>query len=690
MHPARRFRLATTVLLSLALVLVARGPVFAQDSDTTPPALTSMTLVTPSIDVTLGPQVVTFHLSATDDLSGIQSVGVYLTSPTSAQSAQGYGYWWSPTGPVLDGALDVAVTIPRYAQAGVWTVNSVTLWDSAGNHSTYPGSVLAAAGYPTTVTVVDATPDLDAPVLAAVAMTPGSIDVSSGAVTVQVDLTITDDTSGTLMVGDDYANWVVTMTSPSGRQNVHAGNYQFSLTSGTANNGTWRAVLSIPRYAEAGTWTVSNVAVRDAARNLRYYTATDLEPYGASVDLAVASAPQDLAPPVPTALRFVPAFVDTSAGPQTVQVEIDATDDLSGVRLAPTTPNLSWIYGPYMESPSGAQWRYPSPWSWSALTGTPQDGTWTNSFSLPQYSEAGTWSVSWFRFEDDAHNEIYLNRQQYAALGLTSTLTVIKPSLVGDGTVGSGGGTVTDEVFGERAKLTFPAGAVATDTAVAIDVLESPIVVPMPTGFSGADTYFVNIKLTPEPAFPLPAPGLTLVLPTTVQMTPGAAMSLFRINPATGLLEASLDAAGNAVVGTVDSTGNSATFTGISRLSTVVGLRPEAVQLRIDIKPGDAVNRINLKARGLLPVLIYGKPDLDVSRIDLASLRLAGARVAKNPRCRYRAHLVDFDRDGSRDVIVHFEIRDLKLAAGATKARLDGKTLDKRAIWGEDAIRLVR
>jgi hypothetical protein len=109
---------------------------------------------------------------------------------------------------------------------------------------------------------------------------------------------------------------------------------------------------------------------------------------------------------------------------------------------------------------------------------------------------------------------------------------------------------------------------------VAIDVLTSPIAIPSPSGYSGPGTYYVNIQLTPTPSFPLPAPGLTVVLPLASPMTPGNRLDLFRVDPATGLLVPFLDSLGLPILGSVDASGLSATFTGVVHLSTVVGLIP--------------------------------------------------------------------------------------------------------------------
>jgi hypothetical protein len=137
--------------------------------------------------------------------------------------------------------------------------------------------------------------------------------------------------------------------------------------------------------------------------------------------------------------------------------------------------------------------------------------------------------------------------------------------------------TVVDQVVGTTAQVTFPAGIVAEVTQVGIDVLDSPLPVPMPTGFVGPGTRFVSINLSPQPTFPLPSPGLTIVLPLLSAIPPGDEVKLFRFNLATAALVPALDNTGQPIVGTVDSGGLSATFNGVARLSTVVGLVPVAV-----------------------------------------------------------------------------------------------------------------
>jgi hypothetical protein len=103
-------------------------------------------------------------------------------------------------------------------------------------------------------------------------------------------------------------------------------------------------------------------------------------------------------------------------------------------------------------------------------------------------------------------------------------------------------------------------------------VITSPIRAATPRGYLGAGTFFVNIKLTPEPPAPLPPPGLVLVLPLLNPMPSGTRLDLFQVDAASGQLVPSLDPLGQSIVGKVDSGGVTATFAGVTRVSTFVGL----------------------------------------------------------------------------------------------------------------------
>ncbi len=276
--------------------------------------------------------------------------------------------------------------------------------------------------------------------------------------------------------------------------------------------------------------------------------------------------------------------------------------------------------------------------------------------------------------EEDAQGE-----EIYLAFGV----------FVFDGTINdpSVGGVVADDVFGERAQVTFPPDVLSDPTVVSIDVFPDPLDIPMPTGFAIPASRFVNIDLEPTPTFPLPAPGLTVVLPLVNFMLPGTPVSLFRVDPSTGNLVPALDVAGSPVVGAVDTPdGLSATFAGISTLSTVVGLvESMAVTVNIDIRPHSRRNRVALR-KNSIPVAILSSDLFDAQTVDPETVLFGPDGATK--RCSFFP-LRDVNRDGKLDLVLRFRIRDTGIQCGDTEATLTGETFDGQKFWGSDSIKTV-
>jgi hypothetical protein len=225
---------------------------------------------------------------------------------------------------------------------------------------------------------------------------------------------------------------------------------------------------------------------------------------------------------------------------------------------------------------------------------------------------------------------------------------------------------------------------------VAIDVLQLPLGIPLPPGFSSAETYFVNVELTPTPSFPLPPPGITVVLPLRNYLIPGTQISLFRVDPTTGQLSPALDVAGAPVVGQVAAGGLSAVFNGVARFSTLVGVLPNAIAVTVDIKPGETPNTINTKSKGTIAVAVYSTPTLDLTQIDPSSLTFSGAPVATNKQGKWQVNYTDLNDDGRDDVIAHFEIDQLLLGQSDTQGVIEGQTLDNRVFRGVDSVRVLK
>ncbi len=160
---------------------------------------------------------------------------------------------------------------------------------------------------------------------------------------------------------------------------------------------------------------------------------------------------------------------------------------------------------------------------------------------------------------------------QVAAAGSPNVLNLVLPSFGIPTTLTSG--TVRDSVYGSRAQLIIPAGVFSQAETVSTAVL-SPLTLPVPHGFvTKPASYYFDVSFSPQPAYPLPSPGITLTLPMVTYTVPGTSLQLFRVDPNLGLVAAT-DVHGNTIFGTVSSDGMSATFAGVSRFSIHVALEP--------------------------------------------------------------------------------------------------------------------
>ena len=83
----------------------------------------------------------------------------------------------------------------------------------------------------------------------------------------------------------------------------------------------------------------------------------------------------------------------------------------------------------------------------------------------------------------------------------------------------------------------------------------------------------------------------------------------------------------------------------------------------IDIKPGSDENIINLRSRGVVPVAVLTTDNFDATRIDVGSVKFAGAAPV-------HWRLADVDEDGDVDMMFHFRTQQLELDQSSTEATL--------------------
>jgi hypothetical protein len=222
-----------------------------------------------------------------------------------------------------------------------------------------------------------------------------------------------------MTVSDDFAGVVeatCTFTSPLFFQQQSC--TTTNLTGGTGRDGTFECDVSIPRFAESGTWSAS-VTLLDAVSNTASITSFALETAGLPASLTVNSV-SDITPPNLSDFSFSPQAANVDAGPVTVSCEADLVDTDSGV------DTLTCQF----TSPSTLQTRSCS--AEAPLSGTRNNGTFGCDVELPRYAEGGAWTAR-VNVLDKVGNAFAAESFLLQALGFPFELTVTSttPDLLG-------------------------------------------------------------------------------------------------------------------------------------------------------------------------------------------------------------------------------------------------------------------
>jgi hypothetical protein len=257
--------------------LVSRGlpSSFEQigDGDSALPEIRSLTFDSAAVDTSAGAKTITLTARLTDDFSGVKVA--YFQFFNVAGQVQVAPFYPSNlrSGTALDGIYVGTLNVPRYSAPGTWYVDTVSVYDQAGNVRVRTRIDLAARGMTSSFEQTgpgDTTP----PTLQDLSWTPTTINTAIAAQEITIAARITDNLAG---LRPDYWRALITFLSPSGQYLVVYLNQQVA---GTALDGIVTGVLTVPAFSESGVWTLINMTVPDAVGNQRSYYATDLAAQG--------------------------------------------------------------------------------------------------------------------------------------------------------------------------------------------------------------------------------------------------------------------------------------------------------------------------------------------------------------------------------------------------------------------------
>ena len=113
-----------------------------------------------------------------------------------------------------------------------------------------------------------------------------------------------------------------------------------------------------------------------------------------------------------------------------------------------------------------------------------------------------------------------------------------------------------------------------------------------------------------------------------------------------------------------------------------------APRVAIDVKPGGGTNSINLRAGGLISVVLFGSETFDVHEVDQASLTREGSAASPRGRSGRIGTFKHVNGDSILDLTVRFPIGELALEPQTKVAELTGWLWDGTEFFGMDVVEL--
>ncbi len=281
-----------------------------------------------------------------------------------------------------------------------------------------------------------ATSDTLPPSLVNLDFTPTVIDTSLGDTEIEVTIQFEDDFSGL-----DYA--YIVFESQSGEKSINSVILSDSrLISGDKLDGIIQKNITLPQFSELGIWQLSQLDLIDEVGDRISFNTEQLKNADFATEFTVSGIEDSTAPEL-IDFNFTPTVINTSTADSEIEVNIEFSDDLSG---------LDYGYLVF-ESPSGEETISSVILSdYRLISGDSLNGVISRNITLPQESEIGTWQLKTLNLIDFTDNRVSLNAQQLETLNFPTEFSISEDdSLTGttsDDTLNGGPGN--DTLFGDQ------------------------------------------------------------------------------------------------------------------------------------------------------------------------------------------------------------------------------------------------
>ncbi|WP_232629199.1 calcium-binding protein [Methylobacterium sp. Leaf118] len=237
-------------------------------ADTTKPVLTSLALPK-TIDVTKTDVSVTATVGATDAGLGVDFVSIRLDSNYQSTYGRSSTFYFSgSTDPFSDGRSSTTEVFTRDTASGTYGIETVTVYDKAGNYTIYDKDDLIRLGFQTSFTVKGAVADTTKPVLTSLVL-PKTVDISQGNTEVTASVGATD--SG---LGVDFVS--IRLSSSYQSTYGRSSTFYFSGSTDPFSDGRSSTTEVFTRDTAPGTYGIETVTVYDKAGNYTIYDRDDL------------------------------------------------------------------------------------------------------------------------------------------------------------------------------------------------------------------------------------------------------------------------------------------------------------------------------------------------------------------------------------------------------------------------------